>query len=181
MAYGRSIPGIFSDLMSQLAGLMRSEAELARAETSEKISQFSMGFGLIITGAILLIPALVMLLEAAASALLTTGMATYWAELIVGGAAAITGLILALIGRSRFDASQLIPKKTIDRLQRDAGMLFPATETEGHLMGEASDRVKQVGVEQHGQVKEAATAALEQTPRSARESLEKHGHERRKI
>jgi hypothetical protein len=63
MAYGRSLPGIFSDLMSQLAGLMRSEAELARAETSEKISQVSIGFGLIFTGAILLIPALVMLLR----------------------------------------------------------------------------------------------------------------------
>jgi Putative Actinobacterial Holin-X, holin superfamily III len=178
MAYGRSIPGIFSDLMSQLA-LMRSEAELARAETSEKISQISMGFGLVITGAILLIPALVILLGAAASALLTTGMATYWAELIVGGAAAVTGLILALIGPCRLHASQLIPKKTIDRLQRDAGMLFLSTETEGHLMGEASDRVKQVEVEQHEHVKEAAMAASEQTSRSACESLEKHGHERR--
>jgi hypothetical protein len=99
-----------------------------------------------------------------------TGMATYWAELIVGGAAAITGLILALIGRSRFDASQLIPKKTIDRLQHDADMLFPSTETEGRLIGEASDRVK-----------EAAMAASKQTPRSGRESLAKHGHERRQI
>jgi hypothetical protein len=49
-----------------------------------------------------------------------SGMAPYWAALIIGGAVLIIGLILLAVGVSRFKAGNLVPSKTIEQLQRDA-------------------------------------------------------------
>ena len=59
--YPRSVPEIISDLFSQLTTLLRKEAHLARAEMSENIVSVGRGLGLIVGGAVLLIPALVIL------------------------------------------------------------------------------------------------------------------------
>jgi len=91
-----------------------------RAGMSEKITQVAVGLGLIAGGAILLIPALVILLQAGVSALVTSNVvAEPWSSLIVGGAALLVGLILALIGTSRLKADSLVPNKTIHQIQRD--------------------------------------------------------------
>jgi hypothetical protein len=116
----RTIPELFTSVVSQLADLMRTEGLLARAEISEKMTLVAAGLGLIVGGAILLMPALVVLLEAAVAALVENGYAPYWSALIVGGACFVLGLILLLIGVSRLRSAKLIPDKTIHQLQRDA-------------------------------------------------------------
>jgi Putative Actinobacterial Holin-X, holin superfamily III len=116
----RSIPELFTSVVSQLADLTRTEGQLARAEISEKMTLAATGLGLIVGGAILLMPALVVLLEAAVAALVDNGIAPYWAALIVGGACLVLGLILLLIGVSWLRAGRLVPGKTIHQLQRDA-------------------------------------------------------------
>ena len=116
----RSIPELFTSVVSQLADLMRTEGQLARVEISEKMTLVATGLGLIVGGAILAMPALVVLLEAAVAALVENGMAPYWSALIVGGACCLLGLILLLIGVSWLRAGRLIPDKTIHQLQRDA-------------------------------------------------------------
>ena len=116
----RSIPEIFTDLISELTTLLRKEGELARTEVSEKISQVAVGLGLIVGGAVLLIPALVILLQAAVSALITSHVVDEpYAALIVGGAVLIIGLVLALIGTSRMKAENLVPQRTVHQIQRD--------------------------------------------------------------
>jgi hypothetical protein len=116
----RTVPELFTSAVSQLADLARTEGQLARAEISEKMTLATTGLGLIVGGAILLMPALVVLLEAAVAALVDNGIAPYWAALIVGGAGLLLGLILLLIGVSRLRAGKLVPDKTIQQLQRDA-------------------------------------------------------------
>src|SRR5215470_14689427 len=116
----RSIPELFTSVVSQLADLMRTEGQLARVELSEKMTLVATGLGLIVGGAILLMPALVVLLEAAVAALVDNGMAPYWSALIVGGAGLLLGLILLAIGISWLRAGRLIPDKTIQQLQLDA-------------------------------------------------------------
>jgi hypothetical protein len=116
----RTVPELFTSAVSQLADLARTEGQLARAEISEKMTLAATGLGLIVGGAILLMPALVVLLEAAVAALVDNGIAPYWAALIVGGAGLLLGLILLLIGVSRLRAGKLVPDKTIQQLQRDA-------------------------------------------------------------
>ncbi len=119
----RSVPEIISDLFSQLTVLLRKEAELARAEVSENMVSIGRGLGLIVGGAVLLIPALVILLQAGVAALAERyGMASYWSALLVGGVALIIGIILLLVGVSRLKVENIMPSKTVHQLQRDASV-----------------------------------------------------------
>jgi hypothetical protein len=116
----RTFPELLTSVATQLADLMRTEGQLARAEMSEKMTLTATGLGLIVGGAILLMPALVVLLEAAVAALVESGLAPYWSALVIGGACFVLGLILLLIGVRWLRAGRLIPDKTIHQLQRAA-------------------------------------------------------------
>jgi hypothetical protein len=119
----RSVPEIISDLFSQLTTLLRKEAHLARAELSENIVSVGRGLGMIVGGAVLLIPALVILLQAAVAALIEVyGMASSWSALVVGGGVLILGIILLLVGISRLKIENIMPSKTVHQLQRDASV-----------------------------------------------------------
>jgi hypothetical protein len=116
----RSIPEIFTDVVNQFTALLRKEGQLARTEMSEKITQVAAGLGLIVGGSVLLTPALVILLQAAVSALITDNIVKEpWAPLIVGGAVFVIGIILLLVGLSRLKAEALVPNKTIAQIQSD--------------------------------------------------------------
>lgn len=116
----RSVPELFTDLISQVTTLFRTETRLARAEMSEKIGHAGRGVAMIVAGAVLLIPALVVLLQAAVVALIDAGYQAHWAALMVGGAALVIGLLLALTGVNRLKVKHLTPHKTIEQLQTDA-------------------------------------------------------------
>jgi len=120
--YGRSIPVIVTELLTHLATLVRKEGELARAEVAENITQAGRGFTLVVVGAVLLVPALVILLQAATAAMAENGYTPASAALIVGGATLIIGLILLAAGSSRLKAKNLLPNKTIHQLQHDAAV-----------------------------------------------------------
>src|SRR5258705_4478123 len=85
----RSIPELFSDAVGQLAKLVGNEFELARAELSEKASQVGRAAGMIGAGAVILIPALVLLLFAVSAALISAGFSQPVAYLLTGGGAAL--------------------------------------------------------------------------------------------
>ena len=118
--HNRSIADVLRDVIMQVTTLLRKEAELARAELSENISRAALGLGLIVGGSVLLIPALVILLEAAVAALEQNGMRPAEAAGIIGGVALVLGFILIAIGVSRLRVKSLMPNKTIQQLQRDA-------------------------------------------------------------
>ncbi len=116
----RSIPEIFTDVVNQFTALLRKDGQLARSEMSEKITQVAAGLGLIVGGSVLLTPALVILLQAAVSALITDNIIKEpWAPLIVGGGVFVIGIILLLVGLSRLKAEALVPNKTIAQIQSD--------------------------------------------------------------
>jgi hypothetical protein len=119
-SHERSIPEILGDLLSQFPTLVRQESQLARAEMSEKLTQAGRGIALILGGAVLLIPALVVLLEAGVAALERKGFEPTAAALIAGGSALLLGLILLLIGVNRLKVDNLTPNKTIHQIQADA-------------------------------------------------------------
>ena len=116
----RSIADLLRDVIAQLTTLLRKETELARVELSENISRAALGLGLIVGGAVLLIPALVILLEAAVAALEQNGMRPAEAAGIIGGIVLVLGFILIGIGISRLRVKNLMPNKTIQQLQQDA-------------------------------------------------------------
>jgi hypothetical protein len=119
---GRPITDLLRDLLAQLTALMKNERDLARAEMSEKIDQATRALVFIVAGAVLLVPALVVLLAAGVAAIVAAGLATYWAALIVGGAAFIVGLALVLGGKSSMSLRNLAPRRTMDHLRRDVSV-----------------------------------------------------------
>ena len=115
----RSIPELFSDAVGQLAKLVGNEFDLARAELSEKAGQAGKAAGMIGAGAVILIPALVVLLFASAAALIRSGMSEPIAYFLVGLVAALLSAVLIAVGMSRLSGGALKPKVTLDQIQRD--------------------------------------------------------------
>src|SRR5436305_2905889 len=85
----RSIPDLVSDAFAQLAKLVGNEFDLARAELSDKAAQVGRAAALIGAGAIILIPALVLLLLAVAAALTHGGLSQPVSYLITAVGAAL--------------------------------------------------------------------------------------------
>jgi Putative Actinobacterial Holin-X, holin superfamily III len=115
----RSIPELFSDAFGQLAKLIGNEFDLAKAELSQKAGQVGRGVAMIGAGAVIMIPALVVLLFAAAAALIHAGFSDPIAYLITGGAAAILAAALVATGISRMSGDALKPSMTIDQISQD--------------------------------------------------------------
>ncbi|MGK9234416.1 phage holin family protein [Inquilinus limosus] len=129
----RPIFDIISDAAQNLANLLRAESRLARAEVAENISRAGAGIGMMAFGAILAIPALVVLLEAAVVALMSSGLSAAVAALIVGGVALVIGLVLLMTGMRRVRAASLVPDRTIHQLQRDAAVATQEARHEREL------------------------------------------------
>jgi len=115
----RSIPELFGDAMAQLAKLIGNEFALARAEMSEKTGQVGRAAAMIGAGAVVIIPALVLLLFAFAAALIKSGLSDPVAYFCAGGSAAIIAGILIAIGLNRLSADALKPSITLQQVEQD--------------------------------------------------------------
>jgi Putative Actinobacterial Holin-X, holin superfamily III len=115
----RSIPELFSDAVGQLAKLIGNEFELARAELSEKANQAGRAAAMIGAGAVILIPALVLLLFAGSAALIRSGLSEPVAYLLTGAGAALVSAVLIAMGLSRLSGDALKPSIALDQVQRD--------------------------------------------------------------
>jgi hypothetical protein len=115
----RSIPELFSDAVGQLAKLIGNEFELARAELSEKASLLGRAVALIGAGAVILMPALVLLLFAVSAALIRGGLSDPVAYLVTGAGAGLVSAALIGVGLSRLSGDALKPSVTLDQVQRD--------------------------------------------------------------
>ncbi|HEV7881838.1 phage holin family protein [Bradyrhizobium sp.] len=115
----RSIPDLVSDAFGQLAKLVGNEFDLARAELADKANQVGRAAALIGAGAIILMPALVLLLFAVAAGLMRAGLSDPVAYLITGVGAAIVSAALIVIGLNRLSGDALKPSVTLDQVQRD--------------------------------------------------------------
>jgi hypothetical protein len=115
----RSIPDLFSDAVGQLAKLIGNEFELARAELSEKARMAGNAAALIGAGAVIMIPALVLLLFAVATALIRAGLSDPVAYLLTGAAATGLSAILIWVGLSRLSGDALKPTVTLEQVKRD--------------------------------------------------------------
>jgi hypothetical protein len=115
----RSIPDLVSDAFAQLAKLVANEFDLARAELADKASQVGRAAALIGAGAVILMPALVLLLFAVAAALIRGGLSEPVSYLITGVGAALVSAALIATGLNRLSGDALKPSVTLDQVQRD--------------------------------------------------------------
>lgn len=122
-AEGRSLLGLFGDLWRETTTLVHNEAELAKAEFSEKVSQVTTGAGEIAAGGAILFAGFIVLLFAAVGALelmIPSEHAIWMAPLIVGLVVMIVGYIALARGKKQMKAESLAPQRTLDSLKRDA-------------------------------------------------------------
>jgi Putative Actinobacterial Holin-X, holin superfamily III len=115
----RSIPDLVGDAVGQLAKWIGNEFAVARAELSEKAGQAGRAAAMIGAGAVIMVPALVMLLTAAAAALMYSGLSDPVAYLIVGVGAAAVSVALIVVGLNRLSGDALKPTATIEEIERD--------------------------------------------------------------
>jgi hypothetical protein len=115
----RSISSLFGDAVEQLGKLVRNEAQLARAEISEKVALAGMGVVYVAAAGILMIPVLVMLLIALALWFNQLGMSPVTSYLLAAVIGAAVSLVLGLIGLSRLRPKKLTPTVTIQQVERD--------------------------------------------------------------
>ena len=118
-----SVVTLFTAAISQSADLVQTEFRLARAEVSEKLAALRVGLALMVVGAIFLIVALGMVLQALVSVLVAGGMSPPAAILLVAGGAAAIGLVLFLMGQKRLNPEELVPDRTLTSLSRDGRMM----------------------------------------------------------
>lgn len=112
------ISTLISDLVEDLTQLFRQEIILAKTEMSENISQVVRGgVGLAMGGMVLFAGFLVLMFCAVLA--LANVMAPWVAALIVGGVAALMGLVLLAIGRNKLKAQNIAPLQTVESLKRD--------------------------------------------------------------
>jgi hypothetical protein len=118
-----SVVTLLTAALSQSADLLQTEFRLARAELAEKMTALRAGLIMIVIGAIFLIAALAMVLQALVSLLIDAGMSPPLAILLVAGGATILGVVLFLIGRKRLNSAELSPDRTLNSLSRDSRMV----------------------------------------------------------
>ena len=115
----RSFSELVSDALTQVTALVRNEIQLARTEMSEKISQASIGLGMLAVSAGVAIAVLVVLLLALAALLTEAGLPIWVAALLSAIIGAGVSAALAWAGAQRLKAEALTPKRTIEQLHRD--------------------------------------------------------------
>ncbi|MCK1358150.1 phage holin family protein [Bradyrhizobium sp. 199] len=113
------ISTLLGDAMSQFAKLFQNEMDLAKAEFGDKLQKIGGALGLIVGGAVLVIPAIVMALFALSAALISAGWSQPLSYLTSAIIAAAIAAALVAVGINRLDMRQLTPRETIGQLQKD--------------------------------------------------------------
>jgi uncharacterized membrane protein YgcG len=114
-----TIPKLFGDAVEQLGKLVQNEAQLAKAELSQKITQAGIGAAYIGGAGILCIPVMVVLLLAVALWLIQLGLSPAAAYLAAAAIGAVVCAVLAIMGVSYLKSENLKPKVTMREVERD--------------------------------------------------------------
>ena len=115
----RPLGSLFTDLISEVTHLFQTELRLVRAELSEKASRAANGGAMIGAGAVVLLPAVFILLFAAVEWLAVAGLPRQWGFLLVGGVVAVIGAALLMKGVNNLKGPTLVPNRTIQQVRAD--------------------------------------------------------------
>ena len=122
----RSLIALFSDLFRETSTLVHQEAQLAKAEMSEKVSEVGKGVAAIAIGGAIIFAGFIVLLFAASNGLalmLPPEHADWLAPLIVGLAVMVLGFIALATGKHELSTSNLKPSRTMESLRRDTELV----------------------------------------------------------
>lgn len=119
---GSSVGSLLSTVMQEITSLVRNEAELAKAEMSEKthhvmtsIAAIAIAGAVLLGGFLTLLAALVFVLNE----VLPPDMTPWLSAIIVGVVVTLIGFIMLKSGMKQLQARNLMPNRTIDSLRND--------------------------------------------------------------
>ena len=115
----RPLASLFTDLISEVTQLFQAEIRLVRAEMNEKVSRVANTGALIGAGAVVMLPAVFILLLAIVRWLEVAGLPDQWGLLIVGVVVAALGTLLLMKGINNLKGSALVPQRTIEQVRAD--------------------------------------------------------------
>jgi uncharacterized membrane protein len=115
----RTIASLMGDALSQFSKLFQNEIDLAKAEFGEKAQQVGVAAGFLMGAAILVIPALIMVLLALSAALVEGGWSEPAAHLLSALVAMVFAAIFAVVGMQKLKPENLKPAETMQQLERD--------------------------------------------------------------
>lgn len=119
---GRSLPELVTVLVGDLADLVRKEGQLVRAEVDEKISRAAKAAAGLAVGAVLLLGAFLVLLQALVLAL-SRMLPPLWASVIVGALAGFCGAMLVLAAIKMIKPAKMAPDRSVRQLQKDVDLV----------------------------------------------------------
>jgi hypothetical protein len=122
----RSLMALFSDLLRETSTLVHDEAELAKAEISDKVSQVGHGLTELAIGGLIVFAGFIVTLIAIANGLahiLPPEQADWLAPLLVGVVVMVLGFVALMRGRRNVKPENLAPGRTMESMRRDAQMV----------------------------------------------------------
>jgi uncharacterized membrane protein YqjE len=108
--------------MEQLGRHLGTEVQLAKAEMSEKLARAEQGAVFLGLAAVLMIPALVVLLLTLALWLTDMGVPTVLSHLAAAAVGLVISGILGFTGLNRLNAKNLKPNRTIHQIDEDVAV-----------------------------------------------------------
>jgi hypothetical protein len=118
----RPLGSLFTDLVSEVTHLFQTELRLVRAEMNEKVSRVANSGALIGAGAVILLPAVFILLLAIVRWLAVAGLPEQWGLLLVGIVVMIVGVALLMKGINNLKGPALVPSRTIEQVRADVSL-----------------------------------------------------------
>ncbi len=115
----QEIPRLIGETVEQLGKLVQNEADLARAEMSQKIAQAALGAAYIVGAAMLAIPVLVLVLISLAIWFTQLGLSPILAHLCAAACGAFGSAILGLVGKRFLKAEKLKLRVTMRQFGDD--------------------------------------------------------------
>jgi len=118
-----NIPRLVGEALHKSADLAQKELALFRTEMSDNVRTIAPALATVLAAAVFAILSLIWLTPALVDWLATKLGSHALAALIVGGVLAVVVIGLGLYGRSAMVKTSLVPRRTIESLERDAGVL----------------------------------------------------------
>jgi hypothetical protein len=115
----RPLTSLFTDTVAELTNLFQTEIRLVRAEINEKLSKVANSGALIGASAIVMLPAVFILLLAIVRWLEVAGLPEQWGLTLVGLVVAALGVALLMKGINNLKGSALVPRRTIEQVRAD--------------------------------------------------------------
>lgn len=124
MATDKPLGSLLQDAAGDIGSIVRNEARLAQTEIKDNLHRAMTGAISALLGAVVLIPALTLLLFSLAYALDDYDVVPRWAAALIAAAVgAVIGAILLARAKAALKPGALAPSRTADSLRQDARLV----------------------------------------------------------